>query len=75
MWGGIFSTVDCTLGYIRKKEDPWNSIMSGFLTGGILAVRSKPSFLKIIIHDCVSKRWDKCYDWVCCSWWRLVRID
>ena len=43
MWGGMFSTVDCTLAYVRKKEDPWNSIMSGFLTGGILAVRSKLS--------------------------------
>ena len=26
---------------VRKKEDPWNSITSGALTGAILAVRSK----------------------------------
>lgn len=41
VWGGLFSTIDCTLVHIRKKEDPWNSITSGALTGAILAVRSK----------------------------------
>lgn len=39
MWGGVFSTIDCSLAHLRKKEDPWNSIASGALTGGILAVR------------------------------------
>lgn len=39
MWGGVFSTIDCSLAHIRKKEDPWNSIASGAITGGILAVR------------------------------------
>ena len=41
MWGGLFSAIDCSLVYIRKKEDPWNSITSGALTGAILSVRSK----------------------------------
>lgn len=40
VWGGLFSTIDCTLVHIRKKEDPWNSIASGALTGGVLAVRN-----------------------------------
>ena len=40
IWGGLFSTIDCTLIYMRKKEDPWNSIISGAATGGILAARS-----------------------------------
>lgn len=40
VWGGLFSTIDCTLVHIRKKEDPWNSITSGALTGAILAVRN-----------------------------------
>lgn len=39
VWGGLFSTIDCTLIHIRKKEDPYNSIASGALTGAILAVR------------------------------------
>ena len=26
--------------YLRKKEDPWNSIISGAATGGILAARN-----------------------------------
>jgi len=39
VWGGLFSTIDCSLVHIRKKEDPWNSITSGALTGAILAVR------------------------------------
>jgi import inner membrane translocase subunit TIM17 len=36
----MFSTIDCTLVHIRKKEDPWNSIISGAATGGILAARN-----------------------------------
>ena len=40
MWGGLFSTFDCTLVALRKKEDPWNSIASGALTGGFLQLRT-----------------------------------
>ncbi|CAJ0634255.1 12900_t:CDS:2 [Entrophospora sp. SA101] len=39
VWGGLFSTFDCALKGIRQKEDPWNLIASGFLTGGVLAAR------------------------------------
>ncbi|EDW84753.1 uncharacterized protein Dwil_GK12968 [Drosophila willistoni] len=39
IWGATFSVMDCTMVYVRKKEDPWNSIMSGAATGGILAAR------------------------------------
>jgi len=42
VWGGTFSTIDCTLAHLRQKEDPWNSIMSGAATGGILAARNGP---------------------------------
>ena len=42
VWGGLFSTFDCGLVFLRKKEDPWNSIMSGALTGGTLAIRNGP---------------------------------
>lgn len=38
-WGGLFSACDCTMVYLRQKEDPWNSIMSGALTGGLLSMR------------------------------------
>ncbi|EME30931.1 mitochondrial protein translocase, MPT family [Galdieria sulphuraria] len=40
VWGGLFSTFDCALAGIRHKEDPWNAIMSGAITGGVLAARS-----------------------------------
>ncbi|CAD5119417.1 DgyrCDS8030 [Dimorphilus gyrociliatus] len=40
VWGFMYSSFDCSLAFIRKKEDPWNSIMSGALTGSTLAVRS-----------------------------------
>lgn len=40
VWGGLFSAIDCSLVYIRKKEDPWNSITSGALTGAVLSVRN-----------------------------------
>lgn len=39
VWGGLFSTFDCAVKGIRKKEDPWNSITAGFFTGGALAIR------------------------------------
>lgn len=40
VWGGLFSAIDCSLYYVRKKEDPWNSITSGAATGAILSVRN-----------------------------------
>jgi mitochondrial import inner membrane translocase subunit TIM17 len=42
VWGGLFACCDCTLTSIRQKEDPWNSIMSGAATGGVLAARAGP---------------------------------
>jgi import inner membrane translocase subunit TIM17 len=42
VWGGLFACCDCTLSAIRQKEDPWNSIVSGAATGGILAARAGP---------------------------------
>ncbi|KAK4704706.1 hypothetical protein P7C70_g1494, partial [Phenoliferia sp. Uapishka_3] len=45
VWGGLFSTFDCAVKGYRQKEDPYNAIISGFLTGGTLAVRSEPESL------------------------------
>lgn len=42
VWGGLFACFDCSLTAIRKKEDPWNSIVSGAVTGGVLAARAGP---------------------------------
>eukprot|EP00578_Thalassiosira_sp_NH16_P011953 CAMPEP_0181108842 /NCGR_PEP_ID=MMETSP1071-20121207/17850_1 /TAXON_ID=35127 /ORGANISM="Thalassiosira sp., Strain NH16" /LENGTH=236 /DNA_ID=CAMNT_0023192481 /DNA_START=59 /DNA_END=769 /DNA_ORIENTATION=- len=42
VWGGLFACCDCTLSSIRQKEDPWNSILSGAATGGVLAARAGP---------------------------------
>ena len=39
VWGGLFSTFYCCLMGIRGKEDPWNSIGSGAITGAVLAAR------------------------------------
>ncbi|KAK7400749.1 hypothetical protein VNO78_12051 [Psophocarpus tetragonolobus] len=39
VWGGLFSTFDCTMVYVRQKEDPWNSIFAGAATGGFLSMR------------------------------------
>jgi hypothetical protein len=33
---------DCSLAYVRGVEDPWNAIMAGGVTGGILAARAGP---------------------------------
>lgn len=40
--GGLFSTFDCAVKGYRQKEDPYNAIIAGFMTGGTLAVRSGP---------------------------------
>ena len=42
VWGGLFACCDCTLTAVRQKEDPWNSILSGATTGGLLAARAGP---------------------------------
>lgn len=42
VWGGLFSSFDCTLAHLRQKEDPWNSITAGAATGGVLAARAGP---------------------------------
>ncbi|GAV53616.1 hypothetical protein ZYGR_0AK01180 [Zygosaccharomyces rouxii] len=39
VWGGLFSTFDCGVKAVRKREDPWNAIIAGFFTGGALAIR------------------------------------
>ena len=37
----MYSSFDCVLIAVRDKEDPWNSIGSGALTGAVLAARGK----------------------------------
>ena len=39
MWGGVFSSMDCLLIHYRQKDDPYNAIAAGFITGGVLAIR------------------------------------
>ncbi|XP_062522618.1 mitochondrial import inner membrane translocase subunit Tim17-B-like [Corticium candelabrum] len=39
VWGGLFSSFDCMLMGIRRRDDPWNSIGSGAITGAVLAAR------------------------------------
>jgi hypothetical protein len=41
VWGGLFSSYDCAVKGYRQKEDPWNAITAGFMTGGTLAFRCK----------------------------------
>lgn len=43
VWGGLFACCDCSLTALRQKEDPWNSIVSGAATGGMLAARAGPA--------------------------------
>mmetsp|Transcript_10912 Transcript_10912/g.16339 ORF Transcript_10912/g.16339 Transcript_10912/m.16339 type:complete len:230 (+) Transcript_10912:133-822(+) len=45
VWGGLFACCDCSLTAMRQKEDPWNSIISGTVTGGILAARAGPKHM------------------------------
>lgn len=41
VWGGMFSSFDCAVKGVRQKEDSWNAIISGFFTGGCLAIRGE----------------------------------
>lgn len=46
VWGGLFSSFDCAVKGVRKKEDPWNAIIAGFFTGGSLAIRGGPKAVR-----------------------------
>ena len=50
IWGGMFSTFDCAVKGWRQKEDAWNAIISGFMTGGCLALRSKLHLIRRAIY-------------------------
>ncbi|KAF0907225.1 hypothetical protein E2562_015732 [Oryza meyeriana var. granulata] len=39
VWGGLFSACDCAVVFARQKEDPYNAIIAGAATGGILSAR------------------------------------
>lgn len=38
----MFSAFDCTCIWWRRKEDPWNPIIAGAMTGAVLAGRGGP---------------------------------
>ena len=40
---GLFGVSDCVIEKMRGKHDCWNGTLSGFVTGGMLAIRSGPS--------------------------------
>lgn len=65
VWGGMFSTFDCAIKGWRQKEDAWNAIASGFLTGGCLAARSTPFLpLHLPAYSCRSnERWTEVCSW------------
>jgi import inner membrane translocase subunit TIM17 len=43
VWASMFSLFDCLCIYYRRREDAWNSIAAGALTGGVLAARGGPT--------------------------------
>ncbi|KAG6389422.1 hypothetical protein SASPL_150890 [Salvia splendens] len=42
VWGGLFSTFDCTMVYMRQEEDPWYSIIAGSLNKVMSAPQNLP---------------------------------
>ena len=50
MWGGVFSSMDCLLIHYRQKDDPYNAIAAGFITGGVLAIRGTQLVLTKLIR-------------------------
>jgi len=55
VWGGLFACCDCSISAIRQKEDPWNSIISGAATGGVLAARAGPKAMAsaAVVGGCI----------------------
>ena len=51
----MFSSMDCLLINYRQKDDPYNAIMAGFTTGGLLAIRGGTSvaFKQAIAGGCI----------------------
>ena len=47
----MFSTFDCAVKGYRQKEDAWNAIISGFMTGGCLAARSECPILVTFLKN------------------------
>lgn len=45
--GGMFSGIECCIEGLRGKNDAWNGVAGGFLTGGILARRQGPTAVLI----------------------------
>ncbi len=43
MWAGCFASCECSLIYLRQKDDPINAIIGGVFTGGLLAIRGRCS--------------------------------
>ena len=39
VWGALFSTADCSLQYLRRKDDSWNAIVAGGATSALLSAR------------------------------------
>lgn len=63
VWGGLFSSFDCAVKGYRQKEDPWNAITAGFLTGGSLAFRCELSFWRASQTPRQSGRVDSLRSW------------
>ncbi|CAH8387224.1 unnamed protein product [Eruca vesicaria subsp. sativa] len=43
VWMALFSTFDCSMVFLRQKEDPLNSIIAAAATRGVLSMRQGPS--------------------------------
>ena len=65
VWGGLYSTFDCALIAVRDKEDPWNSIASGAITGAVLAARNGvkasigAAIAGVCVCVCVCEKWSR----------------
>ena len=55
VWSDLFSLCECTLMHLKNKEDFLNPIISGFLTGRLLAARGKIR-LHILVSTSVAFR-------------------
>ncbi len=44
--------MDCLLIYYRQKDDPFNAVAAGFITGGVLAIRGMALLILTLCRWC-----------------------
>jgi hypothetical protein len=62
VWGGLFSVFDCSLAALRRREDAWNAIAAGGITGGVALSKMSELDVRCPEHNRCSSTVKPLYD-------------